>query len=450
MLRLKNVHINGLVLGTVLGFFIVGSVKGLCNLASAQSPKREESPQPGTPTALELLRRLSDSIRRVSSAQVVSVRVTSPAGRERVSRVEVLTDPGDESAGRPRRVALKLGRVLHIEAVGGQFRAVSPRNDEAAYSVELSGALDAGVLESRLPPLPIPHVAWALGPEWVGTGEHDGEFLLPPLGWVRVESVEQDPARREVTIVGRTPLGPARVTLDERSFALRSVRGTMPESDLAMELTCRDADPEAATWAVNIEGRRKVATLTELRPLPAELQPGSMVGSLGLMNADLAPFAAIDAMKAQAAEPTEAGDGAMLGVMVLYRDAVSGAEDAAYLAAGSMRSLKKNLDRRRLTGEVRTPRVFVQPVAVLDLAAFSPSHVREIASRWDAAKERVVWTSAGQALLDRFERGETAMAVVVDSEMTLLGVASIEVGVNAGDATLAEVRAIIEEKTAPK
>ncbi len=140
----------------------------------------------------------------------------------------------------------------------------------------------------------------------------------------------------------------------------------------------------------------------------------------------------------------------MLGIMVFYRDSAPGAEDAAYLAVGSMRSLKKNLDRRRLTGEVRTPRLFVQPVAVLDLAAFSPAAAREIASKWEAAKERAVWTSAGQPLLDRFERGEPALAVVVDSEMTLLGVASIEVGVNAGDATLAEVRAIIEEKTAPK
>lgn len=449
MLRVKISYTTVVLLGLMLACGV-----GICDIAAGQLSEPSASRQPGPPATGDILRRLSASVRRGPIAQVVSVRVSSPSGRERVSRVEVMTDPGDEAAGRSRRVALRLGRVLHVEAAanlrGWEFRAVSPRNDEAAYVIDVAGTLDSNTLASRLPPLPIPHAAWAFDTDWIGAGDRDGEFLLPPLGWVRIEGIEQDTLAKEITILGRTVHGPARVTLDEPTLALRSVRGMMPDSDLTLELRCKDADPAAVTWAVSTVGRRMVDSLTALRPLPAELQPGSQVASLGLMRTDLAPFSVIDAMKAQAAEPTESGEGPMLGVLVFYSDETPGGEDAASLAISAMRSMKKNLDRRRLTGEVRTPRVFVQPIAVLDVASFSPSNVREIAAKWDAAQEHIVWTSAGQPLLNRFERGEPVLAAVVDSEMTLLGVARVEVGVNAGDGVLAEVRAIIEETSAPK
>jgi len=418
--------------------------------ASFATPLASPAPltQPATLSPADVLGRVAKAFHAGPTAQHVSIKVSSSTGRERTSRVEVLTDPGGND--RPKRVVLKLGRVLHVEAAGSQFRAVSPRNDQAAYASDLPAEFDPAAIESRLPPLPIPHVAWVFGPTWIGEENRPGEFLLPPLGWVRAESVDLEDARRECVVRGHTLAGPVRVVVDARTWTLRSVRGMLPETDLTLELTCRDADPAGAGWAVNVADRQMVASIADLRPLPAELQPGAPVTALGLMNPDLSPFSTIDAMKSQGAEPTEAGEGPLLGVLVLYREGVPGAEDAAFLAVGSMRSLKKNLDRRRLTSDRSTPRLFIQPVAVFDVAGFSPAAARGAASKWDAAQEKAVWTSAGQALMDRFERGTPALAVVVDSEMTLLGVAGIEIGVNAAEATLAEVRAIIEEHSAPR
>lgn len=374
-------------------------------------------------------------------AQVVSVRVSAPGGRERVSRVEVLTDPGDAAAGRARRVSLRLGRVLHVEAEGAALRAVSPRNSEAAYVADLPGEVDAAALASRFPPIPVPHVAWAFGgATWAG-----GTVDVPPLGVVTIESMTPS-GRRGLVMMGRNERGAVR--LEVEGTALRRVTGPMPGTDLEADLTCRDVAPWGS--GVDVAGRRLVSSPAGLRPLPAELQPGALVSGLGLMRPDLTPISVAEAMAAQAAEPTEAGEGPMLGVLVMYLASTPGAEDGTLLAVGSMRTLKRTLDRRRLTGETRTPRLFVQPVAVFDLAGFSPAAARQVGEAWSAAGERGVWTSAGQALLDRFDRGATALAVVVDAEMTLLGVAEVGLDAAAADATLAEVRAIIEEKSEPK
>lgn len=401
--------------------------------------------QPADPAAS--FQHVLDAYRSNPVAQSASVRVVAPEGRERVSRVEVLTVPGE-----PRRVSLRLGRALHVEATDTEMRAISPRNPAAVCALPLSGPLSAESLAAVLPPVPVPNVAWALGANAAGENDRADQFLVPPLGWVRLESVEARPGLGHLAFRGSNDLGPAEIVVDEVSHLLVRLTGSTPGPGhgLRVELAFRMADAASKAWAVDTDGRERVASLSDLRPLPAEIQPGSQIGSLSLMGTDLAPWSLADAMRGQAAEPTEAGEGPMLAALVLYRGTVPGAEDAAFQACGSLRAHKKFLDRKRLTGEPATPRLLIRPVAVFELAEFNPGAAATLADRWKDTGDTPVWTSSGQGLIDRFDRGAIGVVIIADREGILLGAAPLEPGPQAGDAALAEVRAIIEETAVPK
>ncbi|CAG0999877.1 hypothetical protein PHYC_02804 [Phycisphaerales bacterium] len=398
------------------------------------------------PEPAAAFQRILDAYRAKPVAQTASIRVIAPEGRERISRVEVLTEPSPTS----RRIALRLGRSLQVEASDRELRGVSPRNPTAACVLPLTGPLTDESLRAVLPPIPVPNIAWALGGEVVGEGAREGEFLVPPVGWVRLDSVEPRPGMGHIALRGSNPLGPVEIVVDESTHMLVRLTGTLSGPALRVELAFRGADPGSKSWAVEIEGRERVPSLSDLKPLPAEVQPGAQVGSLSLMGTDLSPWLLADTMREQAAIPTEAGEGPILGALVVYRSSAPGAEDAAFQACGSLRSHKKFLDRKRLTADPATPRLFIRPVAVFELPEFSPGAARELAARWAGTGDTPVWTSAGQALIDRFDRGAIGAVIIVDLEGVLLGAATLEAGPQAGDAALVEVRAIIEETAVPK
>jgi hypothetical protein len=426
----------------VAGMFI------MAGLAMHVSPVvAQDSPAPKPPDLPEVsghtdaLARAAARFRNEVIAQTVLIRVIPPQGRERASRVDVLTDPREGS----RRLAMRLGRSLHIEATDDQFRAVSPRNDRDAFASAIGSPLTVPLLESLMPRVPVPHIEWAFGSE-----AHEGEFLVHPIGWFRPHSVERDDNHAEIIIRGSTADGGASIVLALDTFALRRIAGPLPRAapGTRVELTCRDADPTSRSWVLDITERRRVDSLSALRPLPSELQPGDPIGGVGLMTPDLEPWLLNEAIREQAAQPTEQGSGPMFAVLVLYRTSVAGAEDGAFLACGSMAALKRNLDGRRLKGEESTPRLLVRPVAVLEPAEFTPGGAKDLERRWASTGFQPVWTSAGQRFLDRFERGAHAIAVVIDEDQRLLGTAAIDSAPGAGDAILAEVRAIIEETAA--
>ncbi|MDX2130579.1 MAG: hypothetical protein SFY69_00830 [Planctomycetota bacterium] len=408
--------------------------------------------QPSEPGPAELLRNMILALREAPRAHELVVRAYTPEGRERVSRVELLTDRGGDA--RPRRVVLRLGRSLHVEASGGVLRAVSPRNPDAYFEAPVADPLTPASIAAVLPDLPLPLIEWAIGetpaPEARGA-EPSGadapvEVAVPPLGIVTFERAARSEPPGTITLHGRTPAGPVELTLDAQTGRLRHVVGMLRERSLALEIGVRETSADGA-WGITIGSRTRVASLSALRPAPAELSPGAKAVGLGLMASDLTPWGVVDALHALGANPVEAGEGPLLAALVLYKVDAPGMEDGALAAVTALQNVKRSLDKRRLAGEARVPRLLVRPVGVFALDQFRPEEARLLASRWEGIGLDVAWSSAGQALLDRFERGAPGVVVLIDEEQTLRGAASIGPGALAADAAADEVKAAIDDMT---
>lgn len=377
------------------------------------------------------------------SASEVVVRAFAADGRERVSRVEVRTDPGDPASERPARVVLRLGRSLHVEASEGVLRAISPRNPDAAFEGAIPQPLTPAAIETLLPAVPVPHVAWALAAPTVIEGV-PVVLDVPPLGEVMLDRLARDPARGEIVLHGRNAGGVVEIGVDAESGRFRRLLGMVHATGVAIEVAARDVSPDGR-WEVETAGRRLVASLADLRPAPAEIPVGAKAVGLGLMGPDLAPWSVVDALHAMALDPLEAGRGPVLAALVLYRADDPAMEDGALAAVAALRGLKRVLDRARLAGEDRTPRLMVRPVGVFELDQFRPAEVRSLTQRWETVGVGVSWSTSGRALLDRFERGAGGVVILVDDEQTLRGVTSFAPGALAADAAVDEVRAALRD-----
>jgi len=426
-----------------MSWVLVASLLGAVDLKVHAQPEAPRTPAPD-PSIDDALGRLADRYRRQPQSQSCRIRVIDAAGRERASRIGVLTVPAGE--GRPARVALQFGRALHVEVIDRSLRAISPGNALLVFETTLDAAVSPGAFMSLLPPIPIPHVDLAFGGPFKGEGEHLGTWNVKPFGSVRFETLERDAQAGETVFRGSSPGGSVLISVDNLTGLLRRLEGNVgsPNTPLRIEIVCRPADPSTA-WTIDPAGRQAVRSLTELRPSPAETGIGMAVAGLGLMTPDLNPWSVPDAIADQAAQPADAGQGPMLAAIVLYRHSSPEAEDAALHAVGIIRGLKKNLDRRRLGGDARTPRMLLRAAAVFEPAEFQPAAARELADVWAVASELAVWTSAGQRVIDRFAQGANAVAILLNQDMTLLAAVEIDGRAIDADAVLAEFKGALDE-----
>lgn len=421
-------------------------VPALSSVAPGQVTPRDLPPivTPEDQTDLAgVVRAMLAPFRSGPAACEVVVRAFAADGRERVSRVEVRTDPGDPASERPARVVLRLGRSLHVDASEGVLRAISPRNPESAFEGPIPHPLTPAAIETLLPAVPLPHVAWALG----APGRVEGVPVVldvPPLGEVTLDRLARDPLRAEITLHGRNAGGVVEIGVDAESGHFRRLLGMVHATGVAIEVASREVSPDGR-WGVETAGRRLVASLADLRPAPAEIPVGAKAVGLGLMGPDLTPWSVVDALHAVGQDPLEAGRGPVLAALVLYRADDPAMEDGALAAVSALRGLKRLLDRARLAGEDRTPRLIVRPVGVFELDKFRPAEVRMLTERWEGVGVGVSWSSAGRALLDRFERGAGGVVILVDDEQTLRGVTSFAPGALAADAAVDEVRSAIRD-----
>jgi hypothetical protein len=242
--------------------------------------------------------------------------------------------------------------------------------------------------------------------------------------------------------------GPVEIRVDRASSLLKRVSGLLPTSagPARAELVCSPVAADPRLWVITPGERRRVASLSDLRPAEAEVAPGAALPNMGLMTPALAAFSWRDAIDAAKAQPAT---GRVLTALILYRASSTEAGDAAVLASGVLRAAAKDLDRRRITDRPGLPRLLIRPVAVLELSDFTPALPREIEAQWAELGEAALWTSSGQPLIDRFAAGFAGVVVLTDEDQVVRGVVPLDNPPIDDEPLLAEVRGVADDLAPP-
>ncbi|MBI1190836.1 MAG: hypothetical protein GC200_09185 [Tepidisphaera sp.] len=414
--------------------------------AAAFAPGADVDPQIAAALAAV---RTAYSLPGITERESVTLRPLQ--GPPRTSRLSVLIDRGDGSLLHPPRAVIKLGVQLHIEAVGEQFRAVNQQNKQLLFEAKLPGGVSPESLGKIIPALPLPQLAWAFSPDAAPAG---ATLRVDPLGVVTWIRADRRPG--ETVLQGTSPRGPVEMVIDSGTGRLLRLSAAMGEDGTRLEIRTEPAEPaDDRGWAIDPVGRTRVGSMSELREAPAAAQLGARAPGLGLMTPSLAAWDLSGSLREMLLSPTQAGSGPAYIALVLYRatGADAGADattEAALQATFALRAIKKDLDRRRQQGEASEIRLLVRPVAVLELTDVQPSRIKSIEEPWTRVGEDLLWTSGGQALLDRFAPQSAGVVVLIDPEQTLLGRVTIDPANQDADAVASQFRAILKDLALPE
>jgi len=403
---------------------------------SAQPPA---SPPPSIPAQPSTVAGVLDRVRQAYSqpvAERVALTLRPLTGPTRGSRIDLLVAraKGDQ----PPRLVLRLGLQLHAEVIDRRLRVVHTQNATSFFEAELAEPVTVAGLRGIVPPVPIPQPLWGLdAPHGLAPDELD----VPPLGRVRFDRVVVEGPLS--TLSGTGPAGAAQLTFDADGRLVRCTGVQSGSRQVNVDMTVTRLDPSLPDWAVKIDGRQPVGSLSELKAQEGEVAVGARAPSIGLMTAALEAWSAPDALTALTLRAEESGTGPAVAALVLYRASSQPAEDAALLATGLLHAVKKDTDQRRRAGNPTLPRILIRPVAMLEVNEVRPARIREMAEDWVPAGDELLWSSGGEALIHRFAPRSDAVVVFLDAEHIVQGVSPL--GEGSSDALATALRAVVAE-----
>ncbi|MBK9189301.1 MAG: hypothetical protein IPM33_10145 [Phycisphaerales bacterium] len=382
-------------------------------------PQPADAPPPATtpptdasaPTPAQLLAQLAASYRGGPLAERVRLRVVGEAGRERTSRVELRLDAGD--ANRPRRMRVDLGRYT-LYAEGEEVHVLDRYNPGAYAALANPGGPGLGV--GALPLLPLPQIAWAFEADAI----EPTRMLAPLVDAVAWRQADVDAASGQSWLRGDVSPGSANLLIGGKAPRLISARVALAHGLASVRLEV-EAIPEGdpAKWAPDVIGRKRVASLAELRPPQPDIDVGERLPSLGLMTSDLRLWTLREELAASVN-----GRAPAIGALVLYRAGQGEADaQAGWLA---LHEARLQHERRAAVERRPLPRILARPVGVLELDEVTPERVRELGAIWVSRQVDPGWTSTGRAMLDRFATGSHAMVILVNHEERLGAVVRLD------------------------
>ncbi|QOI99760.1 MAG: hypothetical protein HRU70_04395 [Phycisphaeraceae bacterium] len=301
-----------------------------------------------TPTVEDALAQVRRAYTSGPIAERVQARVAMGRGRERRATFTVFADAGAPASGqtpaRPPRFKADFGSQLIIAADRDAVTAINRHERTTYFRTEPALPIPRAVAET-FRPIPSPHLALVFG---------DHPRLPEPLPyapdtvWQTVEPVS-DAGRPAWLLKGESRGRPVSITLDRASGRIRRVvanlpavaeDGSVPADPPTIELTIGVIEPgDPASWAIDTEGRTRVASVSDLVRLRPSINPGDSLRGVPLMlisspggEPDLTPVA-VESLRDEPGGP---------GVLVLlvFRDdpdsGVTGDElaEVADLAAG--------------------------------------------------------------------------------------------------------------------
>ncbi len=436
--------------------------------AHAQPAAPQPAPQPAQPplladaqapesnlgVAIELLKSaLHAHYRHAPWAEELALELAPQGSPPRRTIIRVSCDPvaspdaGASPGAPPARPAIRLELDnLIIVATPSRFTAISAAAPDVAFETVLSPSRPfIEQLRELVPALPFPQLHLALEPDPDQAWARAIAAVAPSASSTLRESLpaaedasgvlivaSADPAPQENADAPRPlPKFQAKLLPDRGGFIELLARDTFGTAPGTLRIACKPLAPPAAdAFTLDITSRQRVDSLARLRPPEPEIKPGMRLPTLGLVDESLAlwsPQVAFDAQRTPLRTPLRL---AMVFYEVSEKDAepsqVDQAFDACLLARGLSDKYRRdsvNADRTPQPDDAEPlPRVGVVPVAVFDITAFGPNAVREEAIAWCELGTPGAFTSAGPALLKRFNPTGGVSIVIIDEDQIVRGV----------------------------
>lgn len=421
----------------LLPFILAGSALAQPPLTpNPIEPAAEADPARRAQEAAALYTLLSRGYATRRIEERITIAVRQPGDHRTTSEVTWRFLPGSPAQ---RIIRTDLG-PLQIYAAGSRLIAAHAQNDGIYFEAELPAGLTAAALRAVLPPLPFPQAVWALSDPDSPDATSIGGLaqVLAETSWSDLTILDSGPC--DVRLTGAHPAGPVVATASRAALPWAPVCSwempAAPDSPLRLEFTCeRLAESNPAAWPISTDGRVRVNSLSDLKPLDPPIALGQRVPMLGLMSADLGGWSLSDAMASSHDGPLNQANGDRpvdtFAVLILLRPATPNAPAVAEAARAAAVELRKDLDRRRHMGRTTLPRCFVRVANVVTLADISdPTGERALAAGQPLPTSEPstipLFTAGGIPLIDSFVRGASLVVAVIGPEERLAAAIPID------------------------
>jgi hypothetical protein len=402
--------------------------------AVAQTPTAPGQPQTEPIPVALALQDLFDTYSAGPTADEVSVKVTLRTPDRPETQVQTFTIriDADPQSKELRRILLDLG-PLRAYFGEGEFIAVSTASPEKFHQVVLDGPITQRTIEEHLPPIPAPQIAFAAG------FALDRPIDLTPYtpSVLFSGAIANTRARQpSVVIAGGGSAGPVTLITDVQSARLLKLTADIvARQPAAIDLTCRPVDPgDPATWRPSIEGRQRVASVTQLFPSPPpRLVVGDLAPEISLSRPEHGVWSLRDALVANPGRPL---------AVVIWRwsrepDRKQATLDDAAAGAAAL-------------GRVSADTALVCAVA-LELADYRGAMLAEASDVWRQSLERsaapasspLYWSTSAARSIDRFSPEAGAIAVIIGADRRIRAVVRLD------GAEPAEIESVFKQALAP-
>lgn len=370
----------------------------------------------------------------IARADRIAVTVTTSDGKSARATIVVRSDPGDERA-LPRRhpsVRLTLG-PLEAHVRERRLVAINRGNDELAFVRDSSIPFTAEAVRGILPPVPVPHLGWALdhtpNPHPYGLAAQ----VNAPVG---------------ATQKFNTPDGELTLEIDAKTGHPKSMTLAREDSTrIQLDFTAIDpGDPE--TWKIQLGTRTAVASLDKLTPKGKPIAgEGARTPQMSLLDQSLAPVSLPDLVREAAAAKPNFAPWAWVIVFPCPADAsaldtrVIEDMDAAMNTAAIAWGLPDPPPRPAIVLFVGT-----MPLGNIDPDAIAKRYAQVhdlVIRRQDEVPVRVVFSPQGKDLTESLLPSAKVVGAVVDVSGKLRGVASLDAGFHDGKGSEQTIRTLL-------
>ncbi len=356
-----------------------------------------------------MLKALSETYRSGPIAERVSVEVEAPEG---VVRSELIIRVAAGAGTEPDRLRLELGPLIvfaESDGVTGFAEAIHEGDPSAFVRWSFEGPLSTAAIVGILPPTPVPQAELAFDAD-----TRLLRSLLPGVHWHGAS--DRSVSGRESVVFGRTPEGgSATLRIDHETGRISRLEASWPSPGGAviLRLTTEQIEPgRPAAWRTPTEGRRRLSSISGLRPRPSDIRPGDQFPDLSLQTESFQAWT----LKGELGE----GASARPLVLVCFRAAPAGDPDEQ----ARIDEVRTALAAFALTEPTIGGRARTRVLGVFGLSGFSAERLRSIASRirGEEHQRELLWAVSSRLTIDRFAPGSDACIAVVDPTGELLAV----------------------------
>lgn len=360
-------------------------------------------------------------------------------------------EPTDRSPARSACLRIDAGKAI-IVAQGDRLTFAHSLNPTTYYECIVEGGFNAGLLR-QLPESPLPQLSLTFAEL---TKPVAARYDLRMATWENVEAASGNPG--VVVLSGTLANLPILLTIDRASHRLRGYElsyGAAEEGAKKLRASVEtQVVNDLGAWPLSLDGRTKVLSVADLKPLPPKVEVGQTVPALGLMREDLSGWSLLDALEQLANKQPKATATVAAALVMVSPDADAKALAEARLALQGATRYARDLEMQRMQGLADSPRLVVASVGVLELSDVSRERIKALAAQWgerlkvkgeinpDVAPQQL-WTSAGVATLQQMAPAQTCAVIVVDQSQRLLAAIPLDSRLLNEEAMVGELRAIL-------